>query len=150
MAAINISTLSDDERLALAKQLASNIRGSLPTEVYAGSFTLKSKIPYKARSFREVLIHRLSDLADVAVDVYESNRLVPAFVVTRSVIETTAVIYWLYQKSSAFIEKGDEESFDEFLMKGMLGSKDGTTKYESYNALAEILTSINEHYEGSK
>jgi|GEM_PF-5370584 len=76
MAAIDVSTLSDDERLALAKQLASNIRGSLPKELYAGSFTLKSKIPYKASSFREVLIHRLSDLADVAIDLYEANRLV--------------------------------------------------------------------------
>ena len=73
MAAIDVSTLSDDERLALAKQLASDIRSSLPKELYAGSFTLKSKIPYKASSFREVLIHRVSDLADVAVELYEAN-----------------------------------------------------------------------------
>lgn len=138
MAAIDVSILSDAERLALAKQFASNIRGSLPKELYAGSFTLKSKIPYKASSFREVLIHRVSDLADVAVELYEANRLVPAFIVTRSVVETTAVAYWLYQKSSDFIEKRDEEAFDEFLMKGMLGSKDGTTKYESYNVLTAV------------
>ena len=138
MAAIDVSTLSDDERLALAKQLASDIRSSLPKELYAGSFTLKSKIPYKASSFREVLIHRVSDLADVAVELYEANYLVPAFIVTRSVVETSAVIYWLYQKSSEFIEKRDEEAFDEFIMKGMLGSKDGTTKYESYNVLTAV------------
>ena len=138
MAAIDVSTMSDTERLTLAKQLASSIRGSLPKELYAGSFTLKSKIPYKASSFREVLIHRLSDLADVAIELYETNRLIPAFIVTRSIVETTAVTYWLYQKSYEFIEKHNDEAFNEFLMKGMLGSKDGTTNYESYNVLTAI------------
>ncbi|MFZ5776379.1 MAG: hypothetical protein ACOY3Z_12925 [Thermodesulfobacteriota bacterium] len=130
--------MSDLERLDLAKQLASNVRESLPKELYAGSFTLKSKIPYKASSFREVLIHRLSDLADVAVDLYEANRFIPAVIVTRSVVETTAVTYWLYQKSCEFIENHNVESFDDFLMKGMLGSKDGTTKYEAYNVLTAV------------
>lgn len=102
--------MSDAERLALATQLAANIRGSLPKDLHAGSFTLKSKIPYKASSFREVLIHRLSDLADVAVELYESNRLVPAFIVTRSVVETTAVTYWLHQKSYEFIKKHNDET----------------------------------------
>lgn len=78
MVVIDVSTLSDSELLALAKQLASNIRSSLPKKLYAGSFTLKSKLPYKASLFREVLIHRLIDLADVAVELYESGRLVPA------------------------------------------------------------------------
>ena len=138
MTTIDISALSDSEHLALAKQLASNIRECLPRELYARSFTLKSKLPYKASSFRELLIHRLSDLADVAIELYESGRLVPAFIITRSVVETTAVAYWLYQKSQEFIEKQDEEAFDEFLMKGMLGSKDGTTKYESCNVLTAV------------
>ncbi|MDP3823080.1 MAG: hypothetical protein Q8R33_16545 [Burkholderiales bacterium] len=138
MEAVDISKLTDAERLALAKQLASNIRGSLPKELYAASFTLKSKLPYKATSFREVLIHRVSDIADVAIDLYEKDRLVPAFIVTRAVVETTAVIYWLYQKSREFLEKQDEKSFDEFLMKGLLGSKDGTTEFESYNVLTAV------------
>lgn len=117
MTAIDVFSLSDLERLALAKQFASDIRDCLPKELDARSFSLKSKLPYKASAFREVLIHRVSDLADVAIELYESNRLVPAFVITRSVIETTAVVYWLYQKSQEFIEKKDENAFDEFLMK---------------------------------
>ena len=138
MAAIDVSTLSDSERLSLAKEFAANIRACLQKELYAGSFTFKSKLPYKASSFRAVLIHRISDLADVAVDLYASSRLVPAFIVTRSVVETSSVVYWLYQKSLEFLEKQDEEAFDEFLMKGMLGSKDGTTKFESYNVLTAV------------
>jgi len=96
MDAVDVSKLSDAERFALAKQLASDIRGSLPNELYAGSFTLRSKLPYKATSFREVLIHRISDIADAAIDLYEKDRLVPAFIETRAVVETTAMVYWLY------------------------------------------------------
>ena len=138
MDAVDLSKLSDAERFALAKQLASDIRDSLPKELYAGSFTLRSKLPFKATSFREVLIHRMSDIADVAIDLYENDRLVPAFIETRAVVETTAMIYWLYQQSCEFVEKSDKDSFDEFLMKGMLGSRDDTTKLESYNVLTAV------------
>src|SRR5215475_4101125 len=108
MNAVDVSTLTDPQRLELAKQLALNIRGSLPKALYAGSFTLKSKLPYKATSFRELLIHRVSDIADVAIELYESNRLVPAFILTRALVETTAILYWLHQKSCEFLEKPDE------------------------------------------
>lgn len=84
------------------------------------------------------MIHRISDIADAAIELYESDQLVAAFILTRAVVETTAMIYWLYQKSRESLEKPDENSFDEFLMKGILGSKDGTTKYESYNVLTAV------------
>lgn len=135
---VDVSKLSDAERFALAKQLASSLRASLPNELCAGSFTLRSKLPYKATSFREVLIHRISDIADVAIDLYQNDRLVPAFIETRAVVETTAMIYWLYRKSCEFVEKPDEDSFDEFLMQGIFGSRDGTTKHESYNVLTAV------------
>ncbi len=147
MDAVDVSKLSDAERFALAKQLASDIRGSLPKELYAGSFALSSKLPYKATSFREVLLHRISDIADVAIDLYENDRLVPAFIETRAVVETTAMVYWLYQRSCEFVEKPDEDSFDEFLMKGMLGSRNGTTKHESYNVLTAV-DRLDKEYDG--
>lgn len=138
MDTVDVSKLSDAERFALAQQLTSHIRGSLPKELYAGSFTLRSKLPYKSASFREMLIHRISDIADVAIDLYENDSLVPAFIETRAVVETTAMVYWLYQRSCEFLEKPDEDCFDEFLMKGMLGSRDGMTKHESYNVLTAV------------
>jgi hypothetical protein len=138
MDTIDVSKLSDAEQFALAKQMASNIQDSLPKQLYAGSFTLNSKLPYKATSFRELLIHRISDIADVAIDLYETNHLIPAFIVTRALFETTAMMYWLYQKSREFLENANEDAYDEFLMKGMLGSKDGTTRLESYNVLTAV------------
>lgn len=106
MDSVDVSKLSDEERLALAGQLASNLHTSLPKQLDAGSFTLKSKLPYKATSFREVLIHRVSDIADVAIELYRTDRLVPAFIATLAVVETTAMVYWLYQRSRVSRQAG--------------------------------------------
>ena len=147
MDTVDVSTLDDAQQFALAKELATNIRNSLPKELYAGSFTLKSKLPFKATSFREVLIHRLSDLADVALELYEADRLVPAFVATRGVVETAAMMYWLYKKTTEILDSKNEDVFDQFLMKGMLGSKDGTTHHESYNILTAV-DHLNKEFKG--
>jgi hypothetical protein len=53
-------------------------------------------------------------------------------------VETTAVLFWLHKKSCEFLEKPDEDSYDEFLMKGMLGSKDSTGKLQAYNVLTAV------------
>lgn len=138
MDAVDVSNLDGPQRLALAKELATNIRDSLPKELYAGSFTLKSKLPFRATSLREVLIHRLSDLADVALELYDADRLVPAFMVTRGVVETVAMTYWLHQKTTEFLESKDEKAYDEFLMRGTFGSKDSTPPPQPYNVLKAI------------
>jgi hypothetical protein len=135
---VNVSALSELGKLDLAKKFAANLRDSLPKELHAASFTLNSKFPFKATSFREFLIHRMSDIADVTVDLYENNRIVPAFIMTRSLIETTALLSQLHRKSCEFLETADEEAYDEFLMKG-IGSKDKSTEIDSQN----ILTAMN-------
>ena len=135
---MDVSKLDDAERIALARELAQNIAASLPKELYAGSFTLKSKLPFKATSLREVLIHRVSELGTVAIELYEQAWLVPAFIMTRAVVETVAMVYWLHQKVSGFLDTKDVNALDEFLMKAMLGSRDGTTKLESYSVLTAV------------
>ena len=43
----------------------------LPAEVSAPACTHKSKLPYKCLSLRELLIHRISDLADASIELFE-------------------------------------------------------------------------------
>lgn len=138
MSSTNERELTDPERLALARQFAANIASSLPTEVDARMFTLKSKMPFKVAYLREVLIHRVSELATVAVELYESNRVVPAFILTRAVVETVAMAYWLHEKVSEFMTNNDVDAFDTFVMKASMGSRDETTELESYNVLTAI------------
>lgn len=147
MTAPDLSTMSDEERFTLARTLTEDMRRSLPAELYAGNFTLHSKLPYKAGSFREILLHRQSDLASVAIELYETKRLVPAFIMTRAVLETTALLYGLHVKMNEFLEKKDEAKFDEFLMKGMFGSRDGTTSRKSFQIL-DAIDRMDKEFEG--
>lgn len=138
MRSVDLSALDDGGRIALAREFVTNFSASLPKELYAGSFTLKSKLPFKATSLREVLFHRATELGSVAVELFESNRLVPAFVVTRAIVETVAALYWLHEKVSQFLDSKDIEAFGQFLTRALVGSKDGTTQVEAYNALSAV------------
>lgn len=138
MKIVDIENLDDKKRLTLAKELTTNITECLPKEVDARAFTLESKIPFKATSLCEVLIHRIAELASIAVDLYEKDKLVSAFVITRAVIETVAMIYWLHEKVAEFLVSKDIQELDEFLTRAMLGSRDGTTNLESYNVLTAV------------
>ena len=132
-------TASDySELLQEAKELAQVLRDSLPKDIYAGSLTLKSKLPFKAISIRELLINRQSELVDAAIVLCEADRLVPAFVVTRAAVETTAVTYLLYRNMKQFVTSRDVHQFSEFLMRGLFGSKNDFTPEEAVNVLTAI------------
>jgi hypothetical protein len=85
-----------------------------------------------------MLLHRFSDFADTAIDLYEKDRIIPAFVITRALIENTAVLYWLLIKIQEFETNRDILALDEFLMKGLMGGKIELTDVRSYNILTAV------------
>ncbi len=129
---------TEREYLLETRVFATNIFASLPHNVEAVALTWKSKVPFKALSLREVLIHRIAELSMVAVDLFECNKLVPAFIITRAVVETVAMTYLFSQKNSEFLGSKDVKKLDEFLMKAMFGSRDSSTPLDSYNVLTAV------------
>lgn len=135
----NSKNKSSDKQLLLeARVFATNMLASLPTEVPAAGLTLESKLPFKAVSFRELLIHRMADLSLVAVDLYECNKIIPAFIITRAATETVAILFVFHKKLSQFVDSKDITQLDEFLNKAMLGSRDSSSHLNSYNVLTAI------------
>ncbi len=130
--------LDGETALKMARERVEEISASLPTRVDPAGLTLKSKLPFKALSLREVLIHRVSELAECAMEQFETNRIVSAFVLARAVLETVALIYWLHKKLLEFFDSKDIVALDDFLMKAMLGSKDESTAVDSYNVLTAV------------
>jgi hypothetical protein len=130
--------LSASELLEAAKAKSNGDQGSLPKSIHLGSFTLNSKLPYKATLMREVLCHRFNDFANAAVELYAINRIVPAFVLTRAAMENTAMMYTLFTRTSEFVKTKDIDSFDQFLMKGIFGSRNEFTPLQSNNILTAI------------
>jgi hypothetical protein len=101
---IDYSTLANSELLVLAKKAAADMHNTLPKELYLGSFTLQSKLPWKGTLFRELLLHRFSDFLDTTLELYEADRIIPAFVLTRAIMENTAMMYWLCTKATEFTQ----------------------------------------------
>ena len=130
---------TEKKELAKAKQLSRQLSSNLPKKIKAASLSHYSKLPFKAFSLREVLIHRITELSEVAVELFESEKLVSAIIMTRAVYETTSVLYWLYKRLKQVCATKELGNIDEFFMKSLFGSKNEERLPESYN----ILTAIN-------
>jgi hypothetical protein len=97
------------------------INTSLPSLIHAGGLTLKSKLPWKAQSLREVLMHRLAETATGALAELDAARDVSFAILTRATMETFSLFFSLDDAIAKFLADGDVEKLDQFLMTGLMG-----------------------------
>lgn len=138
MGFIIMTRINDDTMLRDIRDLIQRFDESLVTRVDPAGLTLKSKIPFKLFSLKELLFHRITMLAQVAFDLYEKNKRMPSYILMRSTLETCALGFLLRKKASSFLEDLDIKTFDVFLVKGLSGSRDTNAKYQAVNALTCI------------
>ncbi|MFZ5995254.1 MAG: hypothetical protein ACOYU4_09750 [Thermodesulfobacteriota bacterium] len=122
-----------------ARRLADTIAASLPDRIQIAALTLDSKIPFKALSFRELLIHRVSSLASSAIDLFERDQIIPAVILTRSTMETAALIYALHARLTHFLNGENELELDSFLMRCLFGFHNDSEFPKS----VDVLTFVN-------
>jgi len=128
----------DAELLEEACALSVQINTNLPDKIEAVALSNISKLPFKALSLRETLIHRIADLSDAAISLYKSSKIVPAIIMIRSVFETSAVLFWLFKKLKHVSETSDLDDINDFLNKHLFGGRDENAPVESYNILTAI------------
>lgn len=114
---------ASNELLDEAIQLASHIRSGLPEGFDIAMLTLNSKLPFKALSYREALIHRFSDLVSGAADAAVAGRPVSAATLTRGSMETLARAWELRDRIDVFAREPDTDKLDNFLMSRLFGSR---------------------------
>jgi hypothetical protein len=129
---------TDAAVLAEARQMAQLIAASLPRRIEIAALPISSKLPFKALSLRELLIHRVSDLAGPAVELFEQNRPVPAILLTRGLIETVAVAFSLHKALERFVDSHDGTALDDFLMKSLMGSRLQDSSYQATNIITLV------------
>jgi hypothetical protein len=83
-------------------------------------------------------IHRIDDLAASAILLFESGSVVPAITLVRATCETFALLYALHKKTQGFLNGGNPQEFDDFLMKCLVGTKRDPGDYPALNALTNI------------
>ncbi len=133
-----MGTGSPEESLARIKDLLSLFDRRNAPSVDKQATSLISKVPYKLLCLRALYQIRLCDLSQASHLLYMKRAYLPAFVLTRAVMETVAMFYVCFSKVSAAVEKNDVDDIDDFLMKALLGSRDGTGSVNHYNALTAV------------
>ncbi len=133
-------TDQSSKHLSEARERSDRLSASLPARIQIGALTLKSKLPFKALSIRELLLHRMAALASAAVDLFEQRRAIPAAILTRAIVETLAVLFTFHERIERFLQDKvkDIDAFDAFLMRYLLGARDNPEMPTPTNILTLI------------
>lgn len=106
-----------------AIQRANLIAASLPEGFEIAMLSLNSKLPFKALSLREVLIHRVADLGLSATDCLQAKRVVSSATLTRAAMETLARVMELHYRLSRFLSEPNVADMNKYLDRALLGSR---------------------------
>ena len=63
--------MNEEGLLRKGMELSSRLKASLPSRVDPATVSTRAKIPFKALCVREVLLYRVSELADAALACYQ-------------------------------------------------------------------------------
>ena len=143
----NIKPMDAATALSTCKEMVTVFKNSLVERVDAASMTRKSKIPFKIFSLKELLMHRMTALAESALELYESNRRVPSYLIVRATQETAAAVYNLRQKCSVYLDDKDLDALDDYLMKGLAGGRDVTARVAAINVMT-LVDKVDREYPG--
>lgn len=133
--------------LSEAKELCEKFKANLPERIDPRILPTNSKLPFKALALREVLLYRMTELGLAACDLYEKLSIVPAILLTRAMMETVAMLYWLYKRLNEVLDTQDLGDIDDFLMSALLGWRDDRVPMKAYNVLTAV-NHIDKKYAG--
>jgi hypothetical protein len=126
-----------DNALDEARQRVDNIRARLPCSVSFADLGVRSKAPYLLLCIREALIWRTEELARCACDLLSKDDVAAGILLTRAVIENTAVIWRLRETLEARHTYSPADLDDKF-EKMLLGWKTDPDFPRSVNSLTMI------------
>jgi hypothetical protein len=86
----------------------------------------RSKLPFKALAYREVLIWRVTELGRTAFENLHADRLAAAILLARAAIETTAALWYLFNKLNGAVNAGSVGDIDHYLGKLSVGTRNWT------------------------
>lgn len=129
---------SPEESITRIKDLLSLFDTRITPTVDKENTSPISKVPYKLLCLRALYQIRICDLGHASHLLYTKKAYLPAFVLTRAIMETVAMFYVCFSKVSAAIKHKNVDDIDDFLMQALLGTRDGTGSIKHYNALTAV------------
>ena len=139
---LNDPNSETSDLVAEARTHLAAIEADLPTLLEGLQFSCPYS--FRAASLRELLRHRVSDLAQSAIPLLEQGRVVPAAILSRAIAETVALLFSLHYEVSAFLLQPDEQRIDSFLKAALVGSRNPEHPIQATNILTAIKKLDNE------
>jgi hypothetical protein len=121
-----------------SKRLVRELKSNFPKDVIAREITLTSKLPFKAVSIKRLLYYRLTELCGVAVNLFQKGNFTSAIIITRSALETLAIVFYVYEKIDQVVDSGILGDIDETMMRILFGCKNRSLPMEAINVLTAI------------
>ena len=117
-----MEALDENSNLSKCIEKVAEFKACLPDRVDFASISHKAKIPFDVLTYRESLLHRITELSDSATELYcLSNKAISAIVLTRAAQETFALLYVLHQKVAEVVKTKELDGFHEYLMTNTFG-----------------------------
>jgi hypothetical protein len=127
-----------EEALEYIKGLHEQLAANLPPSVERWSISHHAKLPFKAMSLRGILMYRVAELSKAAHHLYEARSLIPAFVLSRAVVETGALLFALLKNMRRVVREQEVGDVDDFLMKALFGRRTPNYDLPAFNVLTLI------------
>ncbi|RPH79238.1 MAG: hypothetical protein EHM80_08355 [Nitrospiraceae bacterium] len=139
---------NEEELLRKGLEFNGRLKTSLPPRIDPATISTRAKIPFKALCIREVILYRVSELADAALACYQRDQLVVAATLTRALLESVALLYWLFNELQAAVAAEDTSKIDEFLGRALVGARNEATPLLAHNVMnaIDIVTKDIDHY----
>jgi hypothetical protein len=138
----------ENQLLTRGLLLSKALNASLSPRIDPATISIKAKLPFKALSIREVLLYRVSELAGSALACYQRNQLVAAATLTRALLESVALLYWLFNELKTAVADGETSKIDNFLGRALVGTRNEATPLLAHNVMnaIDVVTKDIDHY----
>ena len=123
------------------KRQNSELSSRLTDKIVESSFDTGSRLPFKVKTLESILARRIYELCESAIILHNENKELAVIIITRSISETSSLLFWLSRKISKVVESRTLDDIDIFLMKNIFGTKAIEAEpepYKPYNALTAI------------
>lgn len=127
-----------EEQVQKCKAAVQAIKGKLPAFVDLYFKELPSQTPFRVVCLRDILIHRVTHLAEEGLDLHSRKSVIPFILVVRAAMETAALLYMLDKKVETAIETSKGDELEEFLRKATIGSRNNDTEVTSINTITAL------------
>jgi len=126
----------------------SGSKSNLKPRISAYQISIIAKNPFNAITFLESLNHRVADIGDIALRLFKEKREVTAIILTRSIMEVSALACCLYEKIESCIIENTSEGFNEFIINKLFGQKMGDAEFPVAINILKILKKLERKWPG--